>query len=188
MSFATDANHRATILREGNPIGGYLAVGSGSGWKRLMPSNNNAQLVDGNDWQLNIGTIRSDILDVTGWNLVILNPGYFQSFVITEEDSGVVTLDVPIQYTKALGGLGGIQYLMFPSLIVPLGISYKDNAASPGTLTIGVAKETAYTPSTPKTFAMLDEGELLIMHTMQIQNIFFQATQGHISWGEHYRA
>ena len=186
---ALDANAYPTILREDDSVGGYLTPETSTGWHRLMPSGDAASVVANNARQLNIGTLRSDILDVLGWNLMVLNAGYFEQHKIKEYANGVATLEKPLLFHEGLKTLGsGIEWLIYPTLDIPMGIYYKPNANT-SELTIGLAKENIYAP-TPKPIAVLEAKQLLITHTRQIQKIFYQgaAAADRISWGEHYVA
>lgn len=178
MTLAIDANHNPVMLREDDPIGGDLTVPAGTDWKRLMPSGNTAALVSGESLQLNINAVRADVLDVNNWNLMILNAGYFQQFKIKGESGGILTLDTQIEFTEALGNLTGIEYVIYPTLDLPFEIF------SSVALEIGVAKENVYAP-TPKKISGLSAGGGLILHTRQVQKIFYKAAAGsHIYWGE----
>lgn len=192
-------NSTPMMIREGDPIGEYLSVSYGTEWKRLMPDGNDASLVAPNQLDIKAG-FRDTLLSVGGWNLMILNNGYFEERTIKSynDDDNMLTLTAPLTYYESLKTSGaGVEWVMYPSLLIPLGISFKRGGDSE-LLEIGVAKENTFDPSASvKKFAELDDGELFIMHTAQIQKIFYKIPPtdssgptkfGDISWGEHYRA
>lgn len=184
MTLATDANFNATQIRESDPIGGYLSLSTGSSWHRVMPDGNTAEVVSDNDRQLDIGTLRSDILDVVGWNLMVLNSGYFEQHKIREFAGGVATLQKPLEFHKGLEILGNaVEWVIYPTIDLPLNILYRDGGNT--AIDIGVAKENVYAP-TPKKYTNLETDETLAMPTRQIQKIFYKgAASGAIAWGEH---
>lgn len=197
-TLSLDDNYRVTMLRSGDPIGSFYtpadAEKSTTDWHRLMPDGNTAALVSGNDRQLNIGTLRDDILSVDDWELMILNAGYFQQIRILSEDSGVLTLHDPIKHLVGLQTLGdnSIEYVMFPRLTFPLGIVLHASAVA-DELEIGVAKENVYAPTDVKKLAQNSDDQQWRMHSRQIQKLFYKFTSlttnatHSISWGEHYK-
>lgn len=199
MAFAYDANGNPTMVREGDPIGGYLTpetpspgVGGSVAWYRLMPQGNTASVDQDNPRQLNIGGLRSDIEAVDGWNLVILNTGYYEHHKIVSHDGNAVQLDQAMQHHRHHKDTPiAIAWVMFPSIDVPLSITYfADPSAADNKLMIGVAKTEVYAP-TPKEYIKVANGQMLIMNTQQLHKIFY-SNAGHandrISWGEHYIA
>lgn len=199
-SFLRDYNRVPTLNREGNAIGGKLSL-SGSdltadSWYRLMPGSNTGALVDDNDRKLNIGTLRSDILEIEQWNLVILNQGYIDYHLIVDHIGNEVTLKKPIAHINGLknAGLGSaIEFVMFPTLLNPLGINYKSGPAAD--MQIGVFKDDVYNPVSTEIKELDDipAGELLMLNCSRIDRIFYRfptvdsGTTYVFSWGEHYR-
>ena len=190
MAFGADTNNIPTGVKQGDLYGGLLTLTAGTAWHRIMPDGDNAGLVPGNDRQLNIGTLRSDIDDVLGWNLLIMNTGYHQERTIDAFSGGIATLNKEISYPEGLASLGAntIEYVIFPTIDVALGIIYRPNAES-DTIEIGFAKDNIFAP-TPKPRDVLGAKEMTIMPTRQIQKIFYRnaSASDRISWGEHYTA
>ena len=184
-----DANANPTLIRDGLPVGGILTPETGAGWHRLMPSGDSASLVADNPSQLNIGTLRADVLDVEGWQLMIYNAGYLQRNFVNGYENNRLLLKGGLQHAEPLQALGAnIEWAIYPQLVVPFGITYHPDAATTE-LTIGVAKDDTYAP-TPKRFALLKADQMVVMHTQRLQNIFYQSAQASdlIMWGEHYIA
>ena len=183
MSLAKDANYNTTMLRVEDPVGGYLEESFAvSTWKRLMPADNTATLVSDQDRQLNIGALRSDILDVEGWDVIFLGDGYYDRKTIEKYENNILTFTQPLAHFEGLTVLGSsVSYVMFPTLDIPLGIT------PDAELEIAIGKEDLWTPPTIKKFANLEADQLLIMHTRQIQKIFYKSAAAvNITWGEHY--
>ncbi len=195
MSLAVDANHKVIMSSEGDPIGGYFQLStaqkSTTAWNRLMPHGNAASVVSDNDRQLNIGTLRTDVLSVRNWNLMILNEGYFEQHRIKEYNNSILTLDKPLNNFGGLKTLdSAIEFVIYPSLVVPMGILYLPSVTA-DFLEIGVAEENVYSP-TPKKYVELKADQQLSMPTLQIQKIFYKFTNltnsatHAMSWGEHH--
>ena len=194
MTVALDANRNPLNIREGDPVGGYFVPASAqkstTAWYRLMPNGDNGALVSGEERQFNITSIRSDILNVVNWNLIILNIGYLQQFKINSVSSAILTLDKRIEYAEALGDLSGIEYVMYPTLDFPIGLHYQPTGNSDDHLEIGFAAENIYNP-TPKKFFELEPRKSAMIPSQQIQKLFYKfgsltASETHnISWGEH---
>ena len=192
MTLALDANANPTLVREDDQIGGMLTVSDGN-LRRLMPEGNTASLVADNSRQLNIGNLRSDTPDVVDWHLMLLNPGYFREYRIKDYANGILTFYTPIEFREGLETLGAnIEWVLFPKLEIPLGIFYKPDAGS-STLTIGLVKDNLWRPQM-RPYAVLDAGQMLVIHTQQIQKFFVQAPNAtasdpdRIMWGESYIA
>lgn len=189
MALAVDASGRQTMIRREDPIGGYLAADSNAGWHRLMPVVQ-ARAVENDEFVLDFNTgFRDDILDVTGWNVMILTPGFFDINNIQSVSGNIARLANPLRPHAGVLELGtNLRVVIYPVLDLPLGITYNPDAAS-SELMIGVAKENVLSP-TPKQFALLEAGQMIVMHTRQIQKIYYQgaASGDRISWGEHYIA
>ena len=182
MTLALDANRNTTMLREDEPVGGIISEGSAvSAWKRLMPAVD-ATTVSGKPRELNIGTLRSDILSLNRWNLMILEEGYFSLHKIKEHDGNIVTLVNELTYHNALAAFaGGFDVVVYPNLDLPLVIRPSAD------LEIGMTTENASVPNTIKTYAELEDGDLCILPTRQLQKIFYKSTGAvKITWGEHY--
>ena len=190
MSRALDANYNATMVREGDQIGGLLPV-TDTTLRRLMPEGNAAAVIADNDRQLNIGNLRSDTPEIADWNLIILNAGYPAKHRIKSYENGIVTLHKSLELHKGLQALGAaIEWVIFPTLDFPLGITYRPDAGS-STLEIGVVKDNLWRPAL-RPYAVLEAGQMLVLHTQQIQKIFIQASAAsaddQIMWGESYIA
>ena len=111
---------------------------------------------------------------------MVLNAGYEQQLPIERFHNNAIYLQKPLRHHDALADLQ-IEYVIFPTCVLPLGIT-----ADAG-IEIGIGKENLYTPPTIKPFATLEAEQLLLMHTQQVQKIFFQSTGPvTITWGEHY--
>ena len=195
-------NRVPTPIRQGNAIGGKLSF-AGSGltantWYRLMPHANNGALVDGNDRKLNIGTLRSDILEIEQWNLLVLNQEYISYHIIVDHDrdSSEVRFEEPIPYAEGLRSAGlesSIEFVLFPTLLNPLGINYKSGPDAD--MQIGVAKDDIFDTAsvTIKALDDIPAGELLMLNFSRIDRIFYRfptvdsGTTYTFSWGEHYR-
>ena len=199
MSFYNrDANYVPGTIRAGNGIGGYLLLGDTltvNQWYRLMPNSNTGALVAGDDRKLNIGALRSDVLEIEGWNLVLLNAGYQHQYIILNHDRAAteVELTLPINYADGMraGGLGSaIEFVMYPELLNPLGVNYSVGATDH--IDIGVAREDLFVPTVLKRDE-IPPGELLMMNFERIDRIFYRfpaittAAENNLGWGEHYK-
>ena len=190
MARALDANFNATLVREGDQIGGLLPV-TDTNLKRLMPEGDAASVIASNDRQLNIGNLRADTPEIADWNLIILNLGYPAKHRIKSYENGIVTFHKPLELHKGLLTLGAaIEWVIFPTLDFPLGITYRPDAGD-STLAIGIVKDNFYRPQL-RPYAVLEAGQMLVLHTQQIQKFFFQASAAtandQIMWGESYIA
>lgn len=199
-TYSRDFNRVPTPIRQGNGIGGKLSL-SGSAltadtWYRLMPHANNGALVDGNDRKLNIGTLRADILEIEQWHLIILNQGYIEYHQIVDYIGNEVTLKRPIAHIDGLNnaGLGSaIEFVLFPTLLNPLGINYKSGPDAD--MQVGRANGDNFDPAllTIKELDDIPAGELLMLNFSRIDRIFYRfptvdsGTTYVFSWGEHYR-
>lgn len=186
--FSRDQNHVATQLRDGFPIGGWHEVEPSAGWHRLMPSGVTGEIVD--NFQLRIGNLRSDVLDLADWNIVIWNQGYFQENVIAKYENGIVSLSRAMRHVPVLTDFGAhLQWTAYPTMVLPLTlIYYPTEAAADNTIDVGFAKENAFDP-TPKKYAELANAQMLIMNTTQVHKIFYSgaaAVADRIMWGEHF--
>lgn len=183
-----DENHAITQLRSGFPIGGWHEAEPSTGWHRLMPSDVDGEIVD--EWKLNIGNLRSDVLDLAEWNIVIWNEGYYQQNIIGEYHNGVASMLRQMKHIPALRDLGNhIRWTAYPTMVLPLSITYYPTESVPdNTINIGFAKEDAFDP-TPKKYAELASGQMLIMNTTQVHKIFYEGAAlvaDRIMWGEHF--
>ena len=96
-----------------------------------MPEGNAASVIADNDRQLNIGNLRPDTPDIDNWNLIILNAGYPAKHRIKSYENGIATLHKPLELHKGLQALGAnIEWVIFPTLDIPLGITYRPDAGS----------------------------------------------------------
>ena len=198
--YLRDNNRVPTLIRQGNAIGGKLSL-AGSGltanrWYRLMPHANNGALVDDNDRKLNIGTLRSDVLQIEDWNLIILNAGYIQARTIIDHIDNEVRFGKPIDHIdglKAAGLESAIEFVMFPTLLNPLGINYKSGPDAD--MQIGITKEDKFNTASIdiKELDDIPAGELLMLNFSRIDRMFYRfptvdsSTTYVFSWGEHYR-
>lgn len=192
MPLALDANHHLTMIREEDQIGGLIRVSDGD-LIRLMPEGDAAAVVADNNHALNIGTLSTAIGSVFGWNLMILNEGYFQPNKIVDYDSGIVTLKDSLEFHSQLSELGSaVEWVAYPTVDLPVGIVYKPETAD-STLTVGVVRENLHRPAM-RPYAVLDAGQMLVLHTRQIQKFFIQAPSASsadpdiVMWGESYIA
>lgn len=197
-TLSLDDNQRVTMLRTGKPVGGFFSPGSGdkstTEWNRLMPHGDTAELVSDNDLQLNIGTLRNDLIGIhDDHDVMILNAGYFQQLRVQAESDGILTLHEPIKHRTGLQTLGStIEYVLFPRLIFPIGLYYISSAAG-DELEIGFAKDDAYDPSTVVKYMQIANKEQFKIPNRQLQHLFYKFTNltdgatHSISWGEHFR-
>ena len=196
--YLRDLNRVPTPIRQGLAIGGKVSL-AGSGltantWYRLMPNGDDGELVDGDDRRLTIGTLRSDIIAIEGWNLIILNAGYVQHHVIVDHIGTDVTLRDPIQFREGMQNAeleDAVHFVMFPTLLSSLGINYKTGPDDD--IEIGISTSDAYTPTTVKPLDDISAGELLMLNFSRIDRIFYRfpvvdTSETYVlGWGEHYR-
>ena len=201
MSFyKRDTNYVPSTIRAGNGIGGYLLLDDtlvANSWYRLMPESDTGTLVTDNDRKLAIGsTVLSGILEIEGWNLFILNAGYQQPYKILNHDRVLnqVELTEPIMYAAGLRAAGltaNVHYVIYPSLINPLGLNYSVGATD--YIEIGVTREDLLAPTTIVKLDDIPPGELLMLHFERLDHIFYRfptittAAENNLGWGEHYK-
>lgn len=192
-----DSNFVPTMVRKGTGVGGCLSLPSltpiptTGNWHRLMPHGNDASLVSGNTKQLNIGALRTDLLDVDGWKLQILNIGNPQLRTIKKYENSIVTFEKDIDYPNSFPS-GGIEYVLYPAIINPFAIINDDDSAQK--ILIGVTNEDQYTTTSIKKRCSVPAGKMTILHFDAIDKMFYrydgtQLTSSdtlEISWGEHY--
>ena len=203
MTLAMDANFKTLMLREQLCVGEFLSLADGADekpvgtdWVRLMPHNDDAELVDDEEKQLDITSVRDTILSIEGWNLEILNVGYQQKHQIVEynADDGIATFAEPIRYAEGLDGLSGIEYVLYPTVEFPLCVRFISSTAN-NQLEIGVTNADVYDPDTIVKYEQVKQEVSILLPTRQVQQIFYSFTGTRsqadaaditLSWGEHY--
>lgn len=194
--FKRDQNYLPTRLRAGNPVAGKVELAANTGgtdWFRIMPDGNDGELISGKDNQLTIGALQDDILEIKDWHLVILNDGYYQEHIITEYKDNVATLNQPIDHAQGLRNAGlesGIEFVIYPDLINPMGITNVSGAA----IEIGYTIVDKYTPASTEIVEMMEIGANVkygsLAHS-RVDRLFFRrksgATARTVYWGEHYQ-
>ena len=195
QAFYLDQNGMPTAIRDGRGIGGELAIDvsalTANTWYRLMPHRNDGALVSDNNRQLNINTLRSDVLEIEGWLLNILNAGYQQTHVIAGHEGNVVTLREALRHTDGLRDANlqnAIEFVLYPVPVNPFCLFYYTASQD---IEIGVAKEDTYTPATIKTRATVGGDTQLVLNFSRIDQIFYRfptlpSADTALSWGEHY--
>ncbi|MYB01992.1 MAG: hypothetical protein F4118_10050 [Acidimicrobiaceae bacterium] len=197
MAYSRDENYNMSTIRTGTGIGGYIDIPDGqtSGWNRLFPSGNTGSFGTDEDKQINIGSLRSDIAEITDWHLRILNPGYIGKYDIASYANNIVTLKYPMHYEvynglKNSGASNAIHWVIYPNVLNPFAINFKSlrSGGSNDMLEIGVAKEDAYAPDVLLREKLRD-GESVNFFFKDVDKIFYKPDQneGEISWGEQPR-
>lgn len=188
-----DENYNVTQIRNGLGVSGYntfSSVGnSDSQWTRLMPSGNDGALVSGEEKQLDLQTIRDDVLDATGWNLYILNAGNFREHIITNVNGSVVTLENAVNQNLPAAA---VEYVLFPDVIVPFSIT----SMNAFIVDVGLTTEDVLNPTGIKKIGMIptasdSNAKQIVLPMNAIDKIFFKKNSGSamnvsLSWGEHY--
>ena len=193
MTLRLDNNSRELPVREGDAVGGFLEYTgtalTAAQWYRLMPHGNTAAIVDGNNRQLTIGALRDDLLRIDGWQLEILNKGYYSKNLIKSYGDSIVTLEAPIHFRDGLPT--NVEWVMFPKLDFPLHITYFSSNTS-RLIDIGFARETEmYTPTTIKKLTHLSDDRYVSIPVENIHKVFFRfpllvdTETYQLSWGEH---
>ena len=201
MSLARDGNYNEVKTREDLCPGEFRRLVDGATekpvtvWRRLMPHGNGAAVVSDNDFQLNIGTLRAEILSVKAWNVKILNAGYQQVNRITDFNDGIADLQLPLQYTEGLASLGSaIEWVVYPTLVFPLVVRFCANANNVD-LNIGVSDEDIYTPTTIVQYSRIERELSCALPTQQADKVFYQIEGSRenadnanidLEWGEHF--
>lgn len=198
--YAKDSNYNVTPIRLGSPIGGYYTPSSPAQntWYRLMPESNTGAKVSGDDRQLEIGTLRSDVrnADITGWHLDILTQSYLDQFFIESYDAatGRATIDASRHggnietHIKRLPST--YDFVLYPELILPLAINYMSSATDD--IEIGYVSDDVLNPTDVVKLVTLSPGELLVLPVNRVDRVFYRftasspASDNAISWGEHY--
>ena len=191
MSLAIDSNHNVLPIREDMAVGGSLTPTVGSTWQRLMPSGgsgaSDAAAIEDDKRQLSIGNLRADTPNIRNWSLLILNEGYAQQNIILEYADKIATLKNELNFHPGLLLLGSnIEFVIFPTIDIPLGITYQPNADTTE-LDIGYATADTITPTVNKIGAVKAD-RTFVVFTRQLHRIFYRnaAANDEISWGEHY--
>ena len=146
-----DDDSQLVAIRSGNPLGGWFTPPSGVAadtWYRIFPSASDGASVDGDPLGINIGTLRSDILEIIGWKIRTLNDGYVRDYVVDKYDagSGIATLSSDLDKDLPTA----IEYVLYPKMLFPLCINYSRDAADK--MDIGIALENNIAPSTFKKY------------------------------------
>ena len=161
-----------------------------------MPNGNTGEIDATDTHHLEIGALRDDLLDVAGWYLNILNDGYSQQLGIVEYDAATdkVRLKEPVNFSEGLttDGLNtAIEYVMYPHLLSPLGVSLDEDAGA--NIEFGVTKGTRLNPAnlTIKPIQVLRPGKPLILPFSRIDHLFYRfaalpSADTYLYWGEHY--
>lgn len=194
--YLRDLNRVPTSVRAGTAVGGCLELDdslSANTWYRLMPQVNTGALVDGNDRKLNIGTLRSDILEIEQWNLIILNEGYKQYFQINNHEGNEVEFTKPIAYIEGIKSSGlesGLQFVLFPHILNPFSVT--NDAESDGRVELGLTADDVYSPSTIKKLGSVSADRVMMMSFSRVDRLFYRLptvlSSGQtieLSWGEH---
>lgn len=195
-TFIRDFNRVPTRVREGNPIGGCLELDdslSANTWYRLMPHANTGALVDGNDRKLNIGTLRSDVLQIEQWNVVILNEGYKQYLQIVNHEGQEVEFSQPIEYIEGIKNAGlqsSLQFVLFPYVLIPFSVINDED--SDGRVELGVTAPDEWTPSTIKKLGSVRAGRFMTVPFSRVDRLFYRLPTAlssgetiELCWGEH---
>lgn len=192
-----DLNRVPTRVRQGNPLAGCLELDdslSANTWYRLMPHGNAGALVDDNDRKLNIGTLRSDVLEIEQWNMVILNEGYKQYLRVVNHEGQEVEFDQPIEYIEGIKSANiqsSIQFVLYPLLLIPFSVT--NDEASDGRVELGVTTDDDYTPSTIKKLGSVRAGRVMMIPFSRVDRLFYRlptaltsSQTAELCWGEHY--
>jgi len=195
--YSRDLNRVPTPIRQGNALGGCLELDdslSANAWYRLMPHANTGALVDDNDRKLNIGTLRSDVLEIKEWHLVILNEGYKQYLQILNHDGQEVEFTKPIDDIEGIKNSGiesSLQFVLFPHIINMFVVT--NDEESDGLVEFGVTAEDAYTPSTRKLLGKVRAGRFMKIPFSRVDRLFYRLPTAlsssetiELCWGEHY--
>jgi len=203
--YAIERNDRVTNIRLGSIVGGYYRPPSGlqaNTWHRLMPQSDSGAKVSGDNRQLNIGTLRSDLrnADIIDWHVKVLTAGYEDHFVIENYDA--VT-----GYAKMNASLHGgniethidrlpasYDFVLYPELLNEFCINYMGTATD--TLEIGYVAKDVLNPSATEVIKLteLSPGQLVTIRSRSIDKVFYRfptfttSAANDISWGEHYVA
>ena len=189
MAYIHDENNDQTCIRDGDGIGGYLDLAdlTAGSWQRLMWAADNGSLVTGKTDQINIGTLRSDILEIDNWILKILNDGYYSRNKIVSYENGVATLAKPVNFNSALRN-ASIEFVVYPVIVNPFAINYSSDASA--NLEIAITAEDVYTPTRYVKIEELAAGETTKQYFSNIDHIFYRFatnTTGALSFGEHHK-
>lgn len=195
-----DQNHVAVPVREGVGVGGKLTIDvsplTANAWYRLMPNGNTGVIDSTETYHLKIGALRDDLLDVAGWHIYILNSGYYQQLEIVEydTDSQKVRFKDPMDFMQGLTLAelnDAIEFVMYPRLLSPLGVSLDDDANA--NIEFGFSKGDRLNPANLriKAFQVLRPGKILILPFSRIDQLFYRFATLPIAdtflyWGEHY--
>jgi len=161
-------------------------------WYRLVPHGNAGELVSGKPNQLDIGTLRSDIVDIHGWLVYVLNSGYFQycGEIENHTSGGVITFEHPLLHSSSLPA-SGVEFVISPQLLNSFMVQTVATASD--SVDIGIAvDESEYTPTTVKKLAYLEVGKIGVFPFSHIHRVFYRfptvtaASNNDLQWGEHY--
>lgn len=190
-SFSTDANKRPTIVREDLPVGGLYAISSATvnTWVRLLPHGNTATTVTDKPKELNIGSLRADVLTLKGWKLKILNAGRSLDYRIIDYVSPNIVLEDALDNYETLPS-DSVEYVLYPEVILPFGVTLHPDATDD--VELGFASVDAYTPSRIVPYTLLEAGNLGYFQTKHVDKLFYRfptvsdSFKGDMSWGECY--
>ncbi len=190
-SFSTDANRRPTIVREDLPVGGLHAISSATAntWVRLLPHGNTAATVADKPTELNIGSLRADVLTLKGWKLKILNAGRSLEYKIINYVSPNIVLEKSLDNYQTFAS-AAIEYVLYPEVILPFGVTLHPDATDD--VELGFADEDAYSPSRIVPYTLVQAGKLAYFQTKHVDKLFYRfpsvsgSFKGDMAWGEHY--
>lgn len=204
--YTTDRLGRITRLRRSGIVGATVTGAStDTGWYRLLPDGVTATRPGTN--QLNLQNIRSDVdgIDLTGWRVVLANPGFVQDAIIIAMDGGVITTYddfATVSRDGMLLGVDNIRYILTPQLLNSLNITF--DSAGEGKMRIGYTpelivpgapgfsrEEVTGDTRTPTIIDYLDlsPGQSVSIPVSDARNLFYQWTTASDAnlfyWGEH---
>lgn len=200
-TYSWDDNYWKTKLRDGQPLGGYYKIPSDivvNTWHRLMPSGDAGATVatteDHFSEKLNIGTLRADVanMDLSGWHLMVLNPGYQNRYIIGSENNGIVHLGslTPNENTQLALHLieGAVHFVIAPVPINPFYINYFRDALDD--IEIGWQNKDVFAPTDVVSLGELRPGERMEVTISRLDQLMFKLpayttnAKNYISWGE----
>ena len=182
-----DDDSQLVSIRSGKPVGGWFTPASGivvDTWYRVCPDASDGASVN-DPFGINIGSLRSDILEIDGWRIKTLNEGYVRSYVVDkyDADSGIATLSSEL--SKDLPS--AIEYVLYPKMLFPLCINYSRDAADK--MDIGIALEDDINPATKKKYDDLESKESIILQCSEVDKVFYRFAElsdrasDQFSWG-----
>lgn len=193
--FQRDDDGRTSAIRSNNHVGGYYQIPLTGGsaiseniWYRVMPNGSNAT---GSRKEVDVQSLRSDLLDVTGWSLKVLNEGFLGIYTIKSHEGSELKLNnsLPKEIPE------NIDFVLYPKSIINFIIEYRTTHDSQY-MDIGWTNQNTLNPTADniKQLNTIPPNRRIIIPNSNVDTLFYKMTAStldttksyYISWGEDY--